>query len=97
MSRLTLGIFFSLVIVMFITAYNYTPQTVEGKTCQVGTVCSKPDCCNKEKSCGSGCVKPCCKQNVVKTCGTDCEKPCCSNKIKKQCGANCAKSCCSKT
>ena len=68
MSRLTLGIFFSLVIVMFITAYNYTPQTVEGNTCQVGTVCSKPDCCNKEKSCGSGCVKPCCKQNVVKTC-----------------------------
>ena len=61
MSRLTLGIFFSLVIVMFITAYNYTPQTVEGNTCQVGTVCSKPDCCNKEKSCGSGCVKPCCK------------------------------------
>ena len=50
MSRFSLGIFLSLVILIFITAYNYAPQKVEGNTCQIGAVCSKPDCCNKVKS-----------------------------------------------
>jgi len=30
-----------------------------------------------KKTCGSGCVKPCCDMNAKKTCGTDCTKPCC--------------------
>ena len=47
MSRFSLGIFLSLVILMFITTYNYVPQKVEGNTCQIGAVCSKPDCCKK--------------------------------------------------
>ena len=67
MSRFSLGIFLSLVILMFITGYNYTPQTVEGATCQTGTVCSKPDCCNKVKS-----------EEVKKQCGSSCAGSCCS-------------------
>jgi hypothetical protein len=67
MSRFSLGIFLSLVILMFITAYNYTPQKVEGNTCQIGAVCNKPDCCNKVKS-----------EEVKKQCGSSCAGSCCS-------------------
>ena len=65
MNRLTLGIFFSLIIIMVVSA-QYIPSKVvsssASSTCQTGIVCSKADCCNK----------------VVNSTAVICEKPCCS-------------------
>ena len=66
MNRLTLGIFFSLIIILVVSA-QYIPSKVvssnASSTCQTGVVCSKADCCNKEVNSNTVlCEKPCCSK-----------------------------------
>ena len=96
MKRLTLLSFFCLLIIMMVTALNYSPdQRSEPNTCQLNAQSSGTGCCSASaNTCKIGSAKPSCSEQPKNTCKLDCSKPCCAKKDKKQCGSNCTKVCC---
>lgn len=96
MSRLTIGILASFVVVMLVTSVKYTPQPGSAEQCQLVSGCQKGNNgCGNKSTCNSnsGCLG--CGQKS--SCGSEtssCAKSDCCKKVQTACGSNYAKTCC---
>ena len=63
MRRVTLSIFILLLMIMTVSTLIYSPRPYYKKTCEIGVLCSKPNCCStSKKECGENCTKRCCEK-----------------------------------
>ena len=95
MNRLTVGILLSFIVILSVTALNYTPDPLSSTSnCQYKSACGQSGQACGKKTFNKRCGKTVCANNKQNcSIGSNCTKPCCAQKAK-ACGSDCTKPCC---
>ncbi len=96
MSRLTIGILASFIVLMSVTSVKYTPQSISAEQCQLVSSCQKGKSgCGNKTTCNSntGC-SGCGQKSSCKSETSSCAKPDCCKKVQTACESSYNKTCC---